>query len=600
MDSVLSFVMGSLWLVFLIGLVLTAGVVYTLRYKTASANEVLVVSGGGKGLKTYIAGGAFVGPKRRAQFFSLETKTVRSNDQETHSSTLVPVVVKWTAQLKPDSENKDALNKAIEGFISYDSDEDIINSLQQTLDGEVRAVVATMTPEDVVRDKDGFSTQVTQNVQKRMTELGYKLISLNISEVTDRNGHYHNLATQDREVRRRESENFTAAANRDVSVTKAKADEESRAAELSRDLAVAEKQREVTLRTAAIRSETDLVTTDAEYAGQLQAEDRKKDLAVRQGEVQVVEQQQAEASATARRAVEMANAETMKQTRAVQAQSEKEQAEIAAASKARKDEIAAESAANVAKRNADGEAVAAKSRAQGEADAINLTTEAKADEVRKTGLAQAEVTRANGEAEAASTLAKGRAEAEVQREMAEALAANDGANLRVTLAEIERDTKITVYTAVGTAMAKVGEKATFIDMGGKSAGDGDLLSGVLANVPELLKQLDVKSQALLGTSIGEGLGSFIPSKGSDQSSSEVNPASSLGDASTIDGVSVDASVDGVDETSHEELPVIPEVTPADISDEHDDEDVDGEEPTGAFGPHEQEDDLGNSGDVTRE
>ena len=67
---------------------------------------------------------------------------------------------------------------------------------------------------------------------------------------------------------------------------------------------------------------------------------------------------------------------------------------------------------------------------------------------------------------------------------------------------------LTTANAISTAVNQVGSNATFIDMGG-SATDSNLLTGVLGDLPELLKKLDVKNQALNGESFSETLNATI-------------------------------------------------------------------------------------------
>ena len=502
MEFISSLIGGAAWVVvviIVIALLVVVALYTRSRWKVAMADQALVITGNKKGLRIIPGGGGFVSPLQKHQFFPLGVMTVTSPDQQTQSKTLIPVVVKWTAQLRPDTENMAALESAVVGFIDRDTRE-IEDSLRQTLDGEVRAVVAQLTPQQVVTDKEDFSKRVADNVSARMTELGFKLISLNISEVNDKNGYFDNLSAADREDRRRTAQTITAEANKQIAVSQADADRVSTAAQLDKDEAIAEKTRDVEIKKAGFRAETDKAQKEASYAGQLAEQDREAELAARAGEVEVVKEQQRQAASVARREVEVTDAETAKR-----------RVEIEAEAQARKTEVEAEAAANVATSRARGEADAAIQRARGEAESAKATTEANAEKVRQSGLAEAEVTRAKGEAEAESIRAKGDAEAEVQQKMAEALAANEGANLQIKLAEIERDTRITISDGVSKTMASVGEKATFIDMGGSSSGEGNLLSRVLGDIPELLKHLDVKSEALHGTSFGKLVGSTVGS-----------------------------------------------------------------------------------------
>ena len=516
MDQFWAFIQGIAWLpaaTFITLLLLTLLFFVRKRYMIAEANQALVITGGKKEPRILVGGSAFVPPTRKGSFFDLGLMTVTSTNEETQTTSMIKVVVEWTAQLRADTsrdENgqlNESLRNAILGFSNFRGD--VAASLQQTLEGEVRAVVATMTPEGLVRNKADFAQQVDSGVRDSMAELGFKLVSLNIGKIDDLNDYYKNLAAKDREEKRQEAANVSADADQGIAIRRAEADESSKAAEQKRDLAIAEQQRELQIRQAAIQAETDTAKADAQIAGQLQREIRNQDLATREGEVAVVREQQRQKAAEARRAVELTDAETQKQTKAVEAEAAKQQAEIQAEAEARQSEIAAEAQANVARRKATGEAEAAVAKAQGEADAINKTTEAKANQVRKTGLAEAEVARAQGEAEAAAIRAKGEAEAEVQRKMAEALAANEGANLKVSIAEIESRTRIQVATALGTAMHEVGTNATIIDMGGNGSGQGGLLGNLLGGIPELAKVLDIKSQALNGEGFNDTLSGIV-------------------------------------------------------------------------------------------
>lgn len=509
MDAILGFFQNSLGWVIAVVAVIAIVLYVNFRYKIPNADQALVVTGGKNGLRVLPGRGAFISPFKKHQFFPLGVMTVRSSDQETQTSTIVPVIVQWTAQLRADVETEGALVKAVQGFSGYESPDEIADSLTRTLDGEVRAVVATMTPKEVVTDKTGFSGKVQEGVQGRMEDLGFKLVSLNIAVVTDNNKHYHNLAAEDREEQRRAAEKLTANADKDVAVAQAEADQASKAAEQARDLAVADQRRELALRQSAIKVETDQAEADAAIAGQLQTELRNQDLEARKGEVEVIREQQRQASAAARRDVELTEAETAKQKLVIDTEAEARKAEIDAAARAAVNVKEAEGTANAEAARAEGAARAAKAEAQGKADATNLITEARATEIRETGKAEAEATQARGEAEAAAILARGEAEAEAQLKMAAALAANDGANLQVTLAQIQRDTTVTVSSALGQTMAHIGENATFIDMGGSSNGGDDLLSKILGNVPKLLAQLNVQSTALNGAPFGESIGSVI-------------------------------------------------------------------------------------------
>jgi len=141
MDNILN-ALGMITIVPILGGVgFLVFIVYKWRYKIASANEALVISGGRKAKpQVIIAGGKFISPFKKCVTFPLNVMTIRSDEQETQSNSMVPIIVQWTAQLRADTTNEDTLEQAIIGFLGA-SENDIRDSLKQTLDGEVRAVL---------------------------------------------------------------------------------------------------------------------------------------------------------------------------------------------------------------------------------------------------------------------------------------------------------------------------------------------------------------------------------------------------------------------------------------------------------------------------
>ncbi|MDR3071966.1 MAG: hypothetical protein LBU41_00550 [Clostridiales Family XIII bacterium] len=509
MDTVINTVSLIILIPIVIVILAVAFVIFKLRYKIAKSNQALVISGGKKtkkaqqGPTVLVSGGAFISPFKRHEFFPLAVMTVSSDDKKTQTKTVVPVVVKWTAQLKPDIETEGSLAKAVMGFIGK-SDKEIADSLQQTLEGEVRAVIATLTPEEVIEGRDKFKSDVEANVQERMAELGFKLISLNITEVGDDQGHYDNLAAKDREERRREAENLRAKEQQSIDETAAATSRASEEARIAKDLAIAEKDRDLKLKKSEYQAETDKAGQDALYAGRIREQERAKELANSEGAVMVERERQNQAAAEARRNVETTMAETAKQKAKIDAESAAQKAEIDAKARVIIAEQDAEAKAKAAEREAGGQAEADKRRAEGKATARKTEAEAEAEFIKKTRFANADGIAAEGRAEAEAIREKGLAEAEAERAKAEALAANEAVNLQVTLAEIESKTRIQVSTAIATAVAEVGTNATIIDMGGSGhREEGNLLTNFLGSLPETLAKMDVKSAALNGASASE-------------------------------------------------------------------------------------------------
>ena len=489
--------------------VVLAAIVFAIsRYKVARVDQALIITGGGEP-KIYRSKGGIVWPIiRKHSFFDLCLRTISSKGDLIKTITGVPIFVDWTAQIRPNSEDPEALKIAATSFLERKPDE-IRADIKYTLDGAVREVVASMTPEEVMRDKERFADNVKSSVKKEMEALGYLLVSLNIQDVDDKQGYYVNLAAKDREERRREAETITADADKVIREKKALADQTATEAELNARVAVASRTRDTEIKEAEFKAETDKHKADAEIAGQLRMAERQRELATNEGQINVEKQTQADLVAKKRQEVARTEAETAKIEVTINAEAEAAQAKIAAEATAKvkqteaagiaeAEKTAAEGKAEAVRRQASGEADSVKAKAEAEAQRITQTGQAEADATKARGLAEAEASKAKGLAEAEAIKAKGLAEAEAENALAAARAANDKVNFEIAKLEIERDTKVQIATQVATVVASVGEKASFIDLGGSKGPEGDILTRVLSNVPSLMKKLGVENMALNG------------------------------------------------------------------------------------------------------
>ena len=128
-------------------------------YRVADIDKALIITGG-KEPVINVSGGSFVIPIfRKAQYFDLCMLTVTADKDEVKTKTSVPIVIDWTAQIRPDTQDLNNLKKAIISFKERGQN-GIKNDVRLTLTGAVRDIVASMTPEEVLRDKVIFADNV--------------------------------------------------------------------------------------------------------------------------------------------------------------------------------------------------------------------------------------------------------------------------------------------------------------------------------------------------------------------------------------------------------------------------------------------------------
>ena len=481
---------------------------FCMIYRVADVDKALIVTGGKKPL-VKVSGGSFVMPIfRKAQYFDLCMLTVTADRDEVKTKTAVPIIIDWTAQIRPDTSDIDGkLMKAIVSFKERGK-EGIINDVRLTLTGAVRDIVASMSPEQVLKDKQAFTEQVKNIVADEMANMGMELVSLNIQDITDKNGYYDNMAAPDMEAKRQDAEITKAQVDQAVRQQKAESDKIAQHAELQAQLEVAEKKRDNDIKLAEFKKQTDTANADAEIAGELQKTKRKQEIAAEQGQIKVVEQEQANRAA-----------EKEKEVIATRAEAEKQKKRIEAEADANVKTIAADAEVSVAERSANAVKIAAAAQAEkvlkegtAEADVVKKKGIAEAEIKKAQGLADADVDKAKRMAEAEGTKAQLMAQAEGEKALADARAANDQVNFKLDSMRIEWTGRAEVAERIATAMAGVGANAQFINIGNGASGNGatgNVLLDTLRGIPELMKVLDVENQALNGKPFNDEVNGLV-------------------------------------------------------------------------------------------
>lgn len=545
-------------------------------YKVADVDKALIITGG-KEPVVKVSGGAFVIPIfRKASYFDLCMLTVTADADEIKTSTAVPVVCDWTAQIRPCVSDPEKLRTAIISFKER-GNQGIIDDVKLTLMGAVRDVVAAMTPEQLLRDKEEFKKQVQSGVSDELESMGLQLISLNIQDITDKNGYFDNIAAIDAaekrqaaDIKKAEVNKITrqrqAEAMKEAEISEAVAYQDAEIARMTAEQTEKEKRKETDMKLAQFRIETDTANANAEIAKELQATIRRKEVEKHKGAVEITRQEQANLAAQKEREVMITKAEAAKETQRVNAEAEANVMSIEAEAKIKVAEREADAARKAAQGEADVATTKAEARvkvAMNDAEAVKKAAEAEASKIRAEGEAAADVAKAKALAEAegikAEQLAEAEgikakklaeadgvkatllAQAEGEKALAEARASNEKVNFEIEKLKIETEAQIRIATAQAEVMANIGQNAEFINIGGGSIpgigganGTGNVLLDTLSQIPALMKVLNTENEALNGRpvteevkdiskAIGAGLGA-LREKDSDESAIPLSEA----------------------------------------------------------------------------
>src|ERR1051325_7850983 len=174
--------------------------IWASRYTKVGPNQVLVISGrkhrmtdpGGTvrdiGFRIVKGGGVFVWPVfEKVDLLSLELLTIDVQTPEVYTSKGVPVRVDGVAQIKVKGDD-DSISTAAEQFLSKGTDE-IKNIAMQTLEGHLRAILGTMTVEEIYQNRDAFASKVQEVAAGDMANMGLGIVSFTIRDIRDTQGY---------------------------------------------------------------------------------------------------------------------------------------------------------------------------------------------------------------------------------------------------------------------------------------------------------------------------------------------------------------------------------------------------------------------------
>jgi len=492
--------------VVLVAFILLFGLVWLAsRYRRCPPNRVLVVWGkSGNREKQCITNGAkIVWPVfQDFGYMSLEPLVIDIPLEGALSLNNIRVNVPSTFTVGISTEIS-LMNNAAERLLGMGPNQ-VREQAQDIILGQLRLVIATLSIEEINKDREKFMSLINENVGQEINKIGLELINVNIRDITDESGYIVAIGQRAAaeainrakvEVAQQEREGSVGEAqairerNVRVAQEKALAEQGQKEAERQRRVAVAGYEAEAITGEVESRRNQDIATAErlAEtVAAQKRAEQTQR-IQVAAAEADAVEGENtssaeiadsnaklAEVRAEAKRRADVASAEAMQRIYA--AERERELARLA------KEQIAPEEI---------------------EKQRVEIEAEAKAERSRREAKGEADAVLAKYEAEAKGVQQVLEAKAEGYRKLVEACAQNP--QVAPTLLLIEQLPELVREQVKAISNLKI-DKITVWDSGhGGGAGTrgttADFLSGMIGSLPqvhELAKQAGIQLPGALG------------------------------------------------------------------------------------------------------
>lgn len=457
-------------------------------YVKAPPKDAYIISGLSKQPRILIGKGGFriPGLERVDKVFLGQTSVDIKTSVPVPTNDFISVMVDAVAKIRviPDA---DGIRLASKNFLNM-TEREIASQVKDSLEGNMREIIGTLTLKSLNIDRDGFSDQIATKAAKDMAKLGIEMISCNIQNITDEEGLIRNLGADNTYKIRKEASITKAQAERDIAIAEAKAKKEANDARVENETIVAEKNNALAIKKAELKVVEDTNRAKADAAYEIQQQEQQKTINEKTVEAEaskmlLTQEKQKEINAAAIEAeTEKARKEEELTAQRVKIQKNKLDAEVQKQADAEKyqKEIEASAELEQRKRKAEAEAYEAEQKAKAvraAAEAEQFRMEQEALGKKKLADAEAYAIEKKGLAEASAIEKKGIAEAEAMEKKANAFQKyGDAAKAQLVLEKLPEIAK-----SVAEPISSIKDVRIY-------GGNGDGITQLSGQVPAVIKQ----------------------------------------------------------------------------------------------------------------
>jgi flotillin len=407
------------------------------------------------GYRVRKGGGAFIVPLlERVDILSLEVMTLDITTPEIYTKPGVPIVVDGVTQVKIKGDES-SIRTAAEQFLGK-TVEEIKQVALQTVEGHLRAIIGTLSVEEIYRNRDQFASSVQEVAVSDMANMGLQIVSFTLKDIRDSHGYLDALGKPRTAEVKRDAIIAQAEADRDASIKSAQARQAGEIAKIEADTRIAEATRDFQMKKADYDAAVNLKRADADLSYDIQKNRTSQALKREEVQIAIVEKEQ----------------QIVVQEREIQRREKELEATV--------------------KRQADAERYRVETEAAAHRQRAELVARGEAEARRQKGLAEADVIKATGSSEAEIITLKGTAEAEAMRKKAESYKEyNEAAVLQALLAALPDIAK-----AVAEPLSKT-DRITLVSTGG----DGTGASRLTGDVAKIMAELPAVVESLSGVNL---------------------------------------------------------------------------------------------------
>ncbi len=446
--------------------------VFCVSYVKAPPNKAFIISGLRKKPKILIGRAGLKVPffERKDELLIKQISIDIKTGDYVPTLDFIGVNIDAVAKIKIRTD-EDGIQLAMKNFLNM-KEEQIMEALVDSLQGNMREIIGTISLKELCNDRKSFGDQVQEKAQVDMNRLGIEIISCNIQHVEDQNDLIIALGQDNMAAIQKNASIAKANADRDVAIAQAQAAKESNDAQVLAQTEISIKQNELSIKKSELKTVEDTKRAEADAAYEIQKETQRKTIEITKTEADIARQE---------KEVDLKKREADVKEQSLNAEIRK---------KAEADKFAKQQEADAQLYQRQRNAEADKFEKQQEAEARKAQAEAELYAKKQ----EAEGIRAVGEAEAKAIEAKGIAEAEALEKKAEAMKKYGQA----AMVEMIVNALPEMAKAIAEPLSTI-DKVTIIDGNGGGSGVGTMGS----YVPQVLAKTIESVKETTGVDIAE-------------------------------------------------------------------------------------------------
>ncbi|WP_085524332.1 flotillin family protein [Tuberibacillus sp. Marseille-P3662] len=381
--------MEFIWLIVLGVLVFIALIVggigfliFKLRYKTASSNQALIITGpklgqpeednrifvddNGRSMKIIRGGGIRLKMFQTSTPIDLTSFQLEIESPKAYTSEGVPIRAQSVAEISIGSKLEIVANYA-EKFLGKSQNEKE-RELKEVLEGHLRAIISALTVDEIYKDFNSVNQKVKGIAEQDLQNLGFEITSFALKEIKDddeESGYLEAIGRPRIAEAQKDADIAEANAARETRMHKAKTSQEAEEDEIRRQTEIAKSKNEKDVKEAEYKAEVEAARAKSESAYNLEQARLNQEVKEEEMKVKYIESQR-----------QVSLEEEEQKRRKAQADADAYDIKARSEAEAEKDRIDGETKAAIEKEKGLAEAEVVRERGRADAEAKELMAEA--------------------------------------------------------------------------------------------------------------------------------------------------------------------------------------------------------------------------------